>query len=71
MMLNKEHSRLNLVREVCLLFLIEACVYTLAPVFPFTEVIMAQSSIVGGYLAVKTVSNVNQAKYERRNIIGD
>jgi hypothetical protein len=72
MMINTtEHSRLDLVRELCILFFIEAIVATAFKAFPFAELIVAQGSVVGGYLAAKTVSNVNQAKYEKRNPVGD
>jgi len=66
-----ERSRLILVQQACVLFLIEGLIKTLFGKFPFVELVAAQVSILGGYLAVKTISNVDRAKYEKRNIVGD
>lgn len=66
-----EHSRQDLVREACVLFFVEAVVSTIFKGFPFAELLMAQVSLVGGYLTAKTVSNMNQAKYDKPKIVGE
>lgn len=66
-----EHLRYHVGQQACLLFLIEALLKLLLPAFPFTELIVAQGSVVGGFYTVKTISNINKAKYEQPKITGE
>ena len=68
---NGQHMRYHAGQQACVLFLAEALLKVAFPVFPFAELIVAQSSIVGGFFAVKTISNINKAKYEQPKITGE
>lgn len=66
-----QHFRYHSVQQACLLFLAEALLKAALPGFPFSELILAQGAIVGGFLTVKTISNVDKAKYEKPISNGD
>ena len=62
--MNNGKTRLKMTLLMISLALVEGIIKTLAQGFPLTEVFSIQAVVFGGYMAVKTVSNMDEAKYE-------
>jgi hypothetical protein len=48
----------------CALFLIEGLLRAVLKEFPFLECVSAQGVIIAALMAVRTISNMNKAKYD-------
>lgn len=62
--MNNGKTRLKLTLLMIMVSFIEGLIKSFAVGFPLTEVFSIQAVIFGGYMAVKTVSNINESKYE-------
>jgi hypothetical protein len=65
-----ERTRLHLVLFTIGLALAEGFVKVLFKSFPLTEVFSVQTLVVGGYLSVKTINNVQEVKYANNGNVG-
>ncbi len=56
-------TRLKMTLLMIGLALVEGFLKAVLPGFPLTEVFALQGTVYGGYIAVRTLSNMNEAKY--------
>jgi len=61
--MNNGKTRLKMTLLMIALALIEGLIRSVLKEFPLTEVFSVQTMVFGGYVAVKTISNVDAAKY--------
>ena len=62
--MNGEKTRLKMTLLMIGLALVEGVIKTILAAFPLTEVFSIQGVLFGGYMTVKTISNIDEAKYE-------
>jgi len=60
---NNSQTRLQMTLLMIGLALIEGLIKQFLTGFPLTEVFALQGTVYGGYIAVRTMSNMNEAKY--------
>jgi hypothetical protein len=60
---NGDKSRLRLTLLLIAVAFVEALVRAVWPSFPITELYSIQSIAFGGYMTVRTISNIDEAKY--------
>ena len=58
-----EKTRFYLAIGVLCMYFIQGIIKAFLPEFPYVEAIAAEGAIAGYFFTVKTVSNMNQAKY--------
>jgi len=69
--MNNGKTRLKMTLLMISLALVEGLIRSVLKDFPLAEVFSVQTMVFGGYVAVKTVSNMNEAKNETARLVSN